>query len=59
MVQIKIFSSQTTDGVEEKVNDFLNTEGIEVIDIKQSECIEGKNPSYNLTLTIIYKVIEE
>ena len=59
MVQIKIFSSNTIYGVENKVNDFLNTEDIEVIDIKQSECITGEEPYYSFTLTVIYKVIEE
>lgn len=57
---VKIFDENHEEDLEDAVNDFINTEGINVIDIKFQVAImyDNKDQIYCYTAMIIYDVGE-
>lgn len=61
-MKVKIFSSDNTERLQERVNEFLqvNDESIDVKNILQSESVsesEGRPPIFNVTITLFYEVV--
>jgi hypothetical protein len=56
-VKVKIFSCEAGEGnlkmVEDAINEFITDK--KVIDLKQSESIDGQSQVWSLTITVMYE----